>query len=697
MVGNIAGVSVQRVLIAAAVGALASGCGAAPIGDELTQADAPPSAPGSDYAIGQVQQAITTANWTTNGNTGAGGAGNAKLGLINTTGGPYGLELWVKPSGVTATRALVIDTANPPNLIGGYNVNAVTAGVVGAVISGGGDSTYGQNLVTDSGGVISGGSNNLAGDATGTTDTAAFATVSGGAGNQAKAFLSTIGGGNGHVTTGQQATIGGGAENLASAQLATVGGGYSNEANGSFCIVGGGSDNGCSDEYSTVGGGLNNQTAGNFSTVAGGSTNSASNLAAFVGGGDGNTASAREATIAGGSGNGVSTDGGFVGGGIANGVSGINGVVSGGYLNSATNSYATISGGTENIASGPYAAVGGGYSNEASGTIGYSTIGGGDNNTASGSYSTVGGGSSNEASWDNAFVGGGSSNKANTAGAVVAGGVFNTAGGGIGNYPAVLGGTQNTASGGAATVVGGASNTASGANSVVLGGYGNTASGAYTLSAGQNANANFAGCFVWADNSTSTVLNCGAANKFVARAAGGVVFYSNSGATAGVQLTAGANAWAAVSDRNAKKDFVRVEPKEVLERVASMPISTWTYKSEPGVRHMGPMAQDFRAAFGLGTDDRSIVTIDADGVALTAIQGLNEKVKELETTRGKLEDRLASLTTQNQDLQKRIERLEAGAPIRAAVAPGGQWAFLATALGVMGALAIGKRRHRGRF
>ncbi len=54
-----------------------------------------------------------------------------------------------------------------------------------------------------------------------------------------------------------------------------------------------------------------------------------------------------------------------------------------------------------------------------------------------------------------------------------------------------------------------------------------------------------------------------------------------------------------------------------------LPISKWSYKVEDGsVRHIGPMAQDFAAAFGLGSDDRSIGTVDADGVALAAMQAL---------------------------------------------------------------------------
>jgi hypothetical protein len=45
---------------------------------------------------------------------------------------------------------------------------------------------------------------------------------------------------------------------------------------------------------------------------------------------------------------------------------------------------------------------------------------------------------------------------------------------------------------------------------------------------------------------------------------------------------------------------------------------------------MGPMAQDFKAAFGVGESDTGITSVDADGVALAAIKGLNQKLEEKE-------------------------------------------------------------------
>ena len=113
------------------------------------------------------------------------------------------------------------------------------------------------------------------------------------------------------------------------------------------------------------------------------------------------------------------------------------------------------------------------------------------------------------------------------------------------------------------------------------------------------------------------------ANEFTVRASGGVRFFSNSGLTTGVTLAAGGGSWASVSDRNLKENFAAVNGEQVLEKVAAIPMQTWNYiAQEDAIRHMGPMAQDFHAAFGLGPDDKHITTIDADGVALAAIQAL---------------------------------------------------------------------------
>jgi hypothetical protein len=102
------------------------------------------------------------------------------------------------------------------------------------------------------------------------------------------------------------------------------------------------------------------------------------------------------------------------------------------------------------------------------------------------------------------------------------------------------------------------------------------------------------------------------------------------------------------SDRDLKENVEPVSPEEVLEKVAALPIARWNFKGENGTSHMGPMAQDFHAAFGLGSSDKHIATVDADGVALAAIQGLNQKLEQ------KLEQKEAEIA----ELKARLQRLE---------------------------------------
>lgn len=111
------------------------------------------------------------------------------------------------------------------------------------------------------------------------------------------------------------------------------------------------------------------------------------------------------------------------------------------------------------------------------------------------------------------------------------------------------------------------------------------------------------------------------------------------------------------SDRNVKTAFEAVDAGDVLEKVAGLPLHTWAYTNDPaGIRHIGPVAQDFHAAFRVGMDDKHIATVDADGVALAAIQGLNrklarqvkekdEKIAALEARLNRLEQFVSRLTT----------------------------------------------------
>jgi len=118
--------------------------------------------------------------------------------------------------------------------------------------------------------------------------------------------------------------------------------------------------------------------------------------------------------------------------------------------------------------------------------------------------------------------------------------------------------------------------------------------------------------------------------------------------------TVTATAFNPTSDRAAKENFAPVNCGEVLEKVVALPLARWNFKHEPGVAHLGPVAQDFHAAFGLGTDDKHIATVDADGVALAAIQGLNQK---LEARSRELEAENAALRAELKQIKQLLDSL----------------------------------------
>jgi hypothetical protein len=291
----------------------------------------------------------------------------------------------------------------------------------------------------------------------------------------------------------------------------------------------------------------------------------------------------------------VTDSGGAVGGGANNQAGDNSGLTTG-------PEFATVAGGISNTASGLRAAVGGGFNNTASG--GDSAVAGGFNNTASDSFSAVGGGDGNAAS---------------------------------GNSSTVAGGDFNAASGIRAAIPGGDSNTASGTDGFAAGN-GNTASGADSFAAGTNAHATCAGCFVWGDDSTNSSTSDDGANSFVARAGGGFVFFTagGTGTTTGAVLPANSGSWSSLSDRHAKANFVRASGRTVLRRLETLPIDTWRYKAETGVRHIGPMAQAFYRRFGVGESRRYISDVDAQGVAMAAIKGLASRVHQQQREIGTL-------------------------------------------------------------
>jgi len=123
----------------------------------------------------------------------------------------------------------------------------------------------------------------------------------------------------------------------------------------------------------------------------------------------------------------------------------------------------------------------------------------------------------------------------------------------------------------------------------------------------------------------------------------------------GAHVTAGGT-WTNASSKELKENFADVNSRAVLDRVVDLPIRAWNYKNEnDSVRHIGPVAEEFHEQFGLGGDDKSIGTIDADGVALAAIQGLYQIVQEKNCRIDELEAKAASV----EQLEAKLAALEA--------------------------------------
>jgi hypothetical protein len=296
-----------------------------------------------------------------------------------------------------------------------------------------------------------------------------------------------------------------------------------------------------------------------------------------------------------------------------------------------------------------------------SGVTGATIGGGGSGNVVTDDFGTVGGGEQNEAG-DNsgstcdasfATVAGGGFNTASGYASTVAGGDNNTASG-----PAsiVAGGELNTASGDHSTVVGGVNNTASGQLSFVAGGVGNEAFGDFSFAAGQNAVTTDSGAFLWC---ASGGTQCGSAgtNSFEVAVYGPIFFYDGPNGS-GCNLSAGGGSWNCSSDRNLKDNIVPIDSRSVLERVAHLPITQWKMKAEPaGRKHIGPMAQDFYAAFRLGDSDRYIALGDGQGVALAAIQALYQVVQEKDGQVRKLRQQLQVVRTTDGQLKRQLQEL----------------------------------------
>jgi hypothetical protein len=530
-----------------------------------------------------------------------------------------------------------------------------------------------------SGGAFIGGGNLVAGHPDNTVNNDAVGVVIGGGGAS----------GNAHTVGANYGTVGGGLENTASGKWATVGGGRGNTAGGQNATVGGGRDNEATDRKATVGGGEGN---------------TASNFGATVGGGDENTASGAVATVPGGRYGGAESSNTFV-------------------WNDGTEYHAipntSFDGLSSNIAvkSEP---VTGQNTFSASAVNGFRFITGGDSSpnvtyidsdgTLTLDTATNGirapAGDSLTFETDNVFrtleLGPPGSSGAFTAGGnVLAGHPDNTVnnsavgvaigGGGASsgnehtvgaNYGTVSGGFNNEVSGENGTVGGGSDNTASGENGTVGGGEANTVSGdGASVPGGRQGAAESIGAFVWNDgsgyhpipNTSSDGLSSDTAVDsepvtggltFSVSATNGARFITGTSSSPTVTyITSSSGGWTTTSSRAAKTNIDPVDPGEALAGVNSMEIATWEYTGEDGegagTTHIGPMAEEFHEAFDVGPSEEHINSINADGVALAAIQGLSTELDERE---GRIEDLEAEnerLREHNADLEARLDAVEA--------------------------------------
>ena len=532
-----------------------------------------------------------TTFWQANGNSGTSpGSGN----FMGTTDNQP-LELRVNQF-----RALRLepDTNNygAPNVIGGAPNNLVDPGIVGATIGGGGVLNFATNQFEPGPGP-----------------------------NHVSAIFGTIGGGRRNTAGADHASIGGGHDNsIASFAYDTV--------------IGGGAGNsiGTGAQYGVVGGGGFNSDLGYASVVAGGYVNTIQ-------------AAAYESSIGGGEFNQVTGDHSSIGGGGYNLITG--------------SSYSAITAGSNNTIQASFSTIGGGMNNTVQATR--SAVLAGSNNTIldGASFSSIGGGASNtlQTNSDHSSIGGGGNNLIAES-----------------SYSAIAGGSNNTIQVGTSfsTIGGGAQNQCLGSYATVAGGFSNIANGSYSFAAGNQALASGWGTFVWngfsnrnypvgdseffvfATNGFSVDYNAELSNGHGTR----YVYIGNANAgsrfipiPATIVTWSGAylsdsGMWVSVSDRSRKENFMPIDAGAILEKLAALPIDSWNYTNDTGsVRHVGPVAQDFHAAFGLnGSDDLHIADLDEGGVALAAIKGLNQKV----------ESENATLRAENASLKTRLERLE---------------------------------------
>ncbi|SDD42795.1 Head domain of trimeric autotransporter adhesin [Dyadobacter soli] len=188
----------------------------------------------------------------------------------------------------------------------------------------------------------------------------------------------------------------------------------------------------------------------------------------------------------------------------------------------------------------------------------------------------------------------------------------------------------------------------------------NSARARFSMALGKNARAKHQGSIVISDASagfSSDSAYSTVNNQLTMRFAGGARIFTNQGLSSGVEISAGGGSWSAVSDRRKKEHFEVLNTENILQKVAQLPLTSWNYKSQPATtRHIGPMAQDFYAAFGLDGigADTTINSSDIDGVNMAAIQALEKRTRDLQEENDRLKAKLESMDAKMASIEKMI-------------------------------------------
>lgn len=284
--------------------------------------------------------------------------------------------------------------------------------------------------------------------------------------------------------------------------------------------------------------------------------------------------------------------------------------------------------------------------------FGLDTIASGENSAAFGQETQAAGSNSAAFGFNSRATGGnalalGNSTQANGVNSLAAGSHTEAAA----PYSAAFG--TGTRALGVASLAAGVSSIAEGVGSVAMG-RGSYAGGLGSVALGSRAIASTSshGSFVFADQSVDANFPSLAPNEFGVRAAGGVFLYTRADLGTGCTLPAGNGDASGV---NLKEHFRDIDGEDVLAKLARMSIREWSYKSQDrSIRHAGPTAQDFRAAFGLGESEVGINGVDADGIALRAIQALEIRTRDVESVVRENAELKATLAA----LQERLTELE---------------------------------------